>query len=110
MDETSKSYREKVLESVTEPSVKVVPISFPTKTYKRFTKWAEVNAGNCFWLAFEKLLDKEEFITKEEFALYVQEQEQLMVALLEKINELTEKNNAPKELKTFGSRSEKKVD
>ena len=98
-----KTFREKVLESVSDTPVRVVPISFPKKTYKRFAKWSEENAGNCYWLAFEKLLDKEEFVSKEELGMILNE---LYAKISDLENKLQTKENEPKTVKTFGRKEE----
>lgn len=107
-DETS--LRDKVLDNVSVDGYqRTVPISFPTKVYKRFRTWSDENANGCYWLAIEKLLDnydknsgldltdindKVDFLTE-------------VVANLEKelIVLRNEKNN-PKELRSFGRKEE----
>jgi hypothetical protein len=58
--EKQSSFRDRVMDAVgnknTVPN-KTVPISFPKKTFSRFSAWALDNANDCYWLAIEKLLD-----------------------------------------------------
>ena len=113
MVEEEKRFSEKVKEAISpvkEPNV-VIPISFPSVSYKRFRKWAAVNASNCFWLAIDKLLDADEqkLDLGHEFRMLADRDEVLLneIVRLEEKFEALKSVPAPIKKRGFGRKEEK---
>lgn len=110
-EDTEKGYGERIKETITQKTpTKTIPISFPRKSFRDFSRWAYEHANDCYWLAIEKLMDAYE--TK----VHLQHELRLLAdrddILLTYINELNEKLDAATaqptktERKHFGKKGE----
>jgi hypothetical protein len=104
------SYREKVMSAVgSRVPNRVIPISFPPKTFKRFNAWALDNASNCYWLAIDKLIDSYEskLDYKTDVRLLSDRDDFLLMEverLSAELDALKNDGSKPREKRTFGTK------
>jgi len=103
------TFREKVLDAVSgDDNKRVIPITFPSKAYRRFRSWSEANANGTFWLAIERLLDHYEGTQGADLGTIndrIDFLTQVVANLEQEIIVLKQEKNT-KTIKTFGRKEE----
>ncbi len=94
-------FGKKVRKNISSKNVEI-PIVFPRKVYSKLKSFAEENATDCFWLAFEKLLDfyNEQKAADVKYAMLYNELQELKF----EFENLKQEQSEEKPQKRFGER------
>ena len=55
--EEMKSFPDKVIDQISGPIKRKIPITFPEPVFLEFAKLARDEAADCYWLAIKQLID-----------------------------------------------------
>lgn len=104
-----KRFGEKIMETISGPSRKRVPITFPEPVLNEFMDYAKNNSADCYWLAIQQLLHFYREQTEGDLkTLLVMDQIKKLETRIDELElKLVKPVETKKEFKTFGKGDEK---